>query len=101
MKTPHTIELYFDESEPAYDPVTDSYITPTETPKTVPCYANYISQARVFELYGSRTDRVLIARFMQEQPRFIKAKIFDRLFIPIDAIDAPIKGAVRLKEVLE
>lgn len=102
MKTPHTIELYFDEAtEPQYDPVTDSYISDTESPVIVPCFANYISQAKVFELYGSETERVLIARFMQEQPPFVKARIFGKLFRPVDSIDAPVKGAVRMKEVAE
>ncbi|WP_419775193.1 hypothetical protein WJ437_08975 [Ignavigranum ruoffiae] len=66
----------------------------------VPCFANYVSQQRVFELYGDRTDRVLIARFMQAQHPFDKALFQGKSFIPIEQTDAP-KTAYRLKEVAE
>ena len=101
MKTPLTIKLYIGDTTPVWNPENGDYEVPTSESKLVPCFANYISQARVFELYGSRTDRIIIVRFSQEQEPFDKAEIFGKMFKPIDQIDAPIKGAVRLKEVLE
>ena len=84
MKTPHRISLFRDGTTPKYNPETDSY---DETPGTeiiVPCLVNFISQAKVFEEYGSRSEKIMICRFQQEQEPFQ---------------DAPIKGAVRLKKV--
>ena len=101
MKTPHTIRLYTGDTTPVWNPEIGDYEVPASASKLVPCFANYISQARVFELYGSRTDRIIIVRFSQEQEPFDKAEIFGKIFVPMDQIDAPIKGAVRLKEVLE
>lgn len=99
MKTPHTIKLHFSKGEKKYDPITDSYIEAENEVKAVPCLANYVTQAKSFELYGDRTNRILVARFSQEQPPFTKAEYNGRLFTPIEQIDAPIKGAIRLKEV--
>lgn len=99
MKTPHRIELIRSESVAQYDPVTDSYTEPESHGVIVPCLVNYITQAKAFEEYGSREEKILICRFMQEQKPFLKAKYNDKTYVPIEAIDAPIKGAVRLKEV--
>ena len=99
MKTPHTIKLYERNGTPQYDPITDTYSDDYKLIRETPCLANYISQQRVFELYGDRTNRVLIVRFAQEQQPFDKAEFDGRAFVPIESIDAPIKGAVRLKEV--
>ena len=63
----------------------------------VPCLINFITQAKVFEEYGNRTDKVMIARFNQEQAPFDYAEYKGETFHPIEKIDAPIKGAIRLK----
>ena len=68
----------------------------TET--LVPCLVNFISQAKVFEEYGSRTEKIMICRFQQEQKPFKSAIYEGSKYEPLDAIDAPIKGAVRLKK---
>ena len=99
MKTPHSIELIYGDGKREYDPILDEYIEGASESVKVPCLANFVSQERVFELYGDRIDRVLIVRFSQEQKPFKRAKFDDRTFVPIEAIDAPIKGAVRLREV--
>lgn len=101
MKTPHRIDLIIKGGTKKYNPLTQKYEGESETISDVPCLVNYISQAKVFELYGDRTKRMIIARFMQEQPPFEKAIYDNRTWTPIEAIDAPIKGAVRLKEVVE
>ena len=101
MKTPHTIKLYERNGAPRYDPITDTYSDDYTLIREIPCLANYISKQRVFELYGDRTNRVIIVRFAQEQQPFDRAEFDGRAFVPVEAIDAPIKGAVRLKEVVE
>lgn len=106
MKTPHRIELFRGETTQSYDPLTDTYIETKGESVIVPCLVNFISQAKVFQEYGSRQDKIMICRFMQEQKSFSKAHFVDHnnpantgYYEPLDAIDAPIKGAVRLKEV--
>lgn len=99
MKTPHTITLIRgDRIPPRYDPVTDTYTQEVYPERNkVPCHANHISQAKVFEEYGNRTERILIARFNQEQKPFDQAEYQGGVYVPIEQIDAPVKGAVRLK----
>lgn len=99
MKTPHLINLYKRIGKSQYDPVTDTYTDHYSGPIRTHCLANYISQQRVFEMYGDRVSRVLIARFNQAQEPFDLAEYDGRTFKPIETLDAPIKGAVRLKEV--
>lgn len=101
MKTPHMIKLYERNGAPRYNPIADTYSDDYRLINETPCLANYISQQRVFELYGDRTNRIIIVRFAQEQLPFDKAEFDGRTFIPIEAIDALIKGAVRLKEVAD
>lgn len=102
MKTPHRINLILTEGTQKYNPRTGTFeTTDGERLNDVPCLVNYISQAKVFEEYGDRNNRVIIARFMQEQPPFEQAEYDGKRFEPIERIDAPIKGAIRLKEVVE
>ncbi|WP_350017469.1 hypothetical protein [Streptococcus jiangjianxini] len=60
---------------------------------------NFIRQAKVFEEYGSRSEKVMICRFSQEQRPFVEAIYQGKTYVPMEVIDAPIKGAIRLKEV--
>ncbi|MEQ9809186.1 hypothetical protein [Streptococcus jiangjianxini] len=99
MKTPHRIILVRADSVPKYNPETDIYSEEIGEKELVPCLVNFISQAKVFELYGSRSEKIMICRFQQEQEPFQSA-IYDGIkYEPLDTIDAPIKGAVRLKKV--
>lgn len=100
MKTPHSIILIRNKTGTQLDWETGEYISDDPEREIVPCFANFVSQERVFELYGDRTDRVLIARFMQAQHPFDKALFQGKAFIPIEQTDAP-KTAYRLKEVAE
>lgn len=97
MKTPHTITL-ITSGESVYDPVTDDYTQSIGEQAEYACFANFISQAKVFELYGNRTDKVLIARFMQPPKQFKKAMFKGESFVPIEQTDAT-KTAYRLKWV--
>lgn len=100
MKTPHRITLvYTEETQPKYNPITNEYERTDTNTTTVPCFANYVTKQRVFEQYGDRKDRVLIVRFNQEQEPFDQAIFKGKSYLPIESIDAPIKGAIRLKEV--
>ena len=99
MKTPHRITLIRGSTSPKYNPATDSYDETKGAESTVPCLVNFISQAKVFELYGSRNEKMMICRFQQEQEPFQYAVYDGSRYEPLDAIDAPIKGAVRLKRV--
>ena len=98
MKTPNRITLIRGERE-KYNPEKDIYESQGRSTQPVPCLVNKVSQSKVFELYGNRTDIVISCRFQKEQAPFTQA-IFNRdTYEPIEAIDAPIKGAVRLKKV--
>ena len=99
MKTPHRITLVRGSSPSIYNPVTDSYDGSGGSQTTAPCLVKFISQAKVFELYGSRNEKIMICRFQQEQKPFQYAIYDGSRYEPLDAIDAPIKGAVRLKKV--
>lgn len=99
MKTPHTIILQRGEqSEPIYNPVTDEYEDGEVEEVGVPCLVNKVTQATTFEQYGNRQDVVIIARFNQEQEPFHTAFFNGDRYKPIEAIDAPIKGSVRLRK---
>lgn len=101
MKTPHTIELVFGEGGSKLDPITGDYVENDIQSKRVPCLANYLTQAKVFELYGSREVRVLVCRFNQPQEPFIRAYYDGRVFVPLERLEAPIRSSVRLQEVVE
>nr|DAO19496.1 MAG TPA: head closure knob [Caudoviricetes sp.] len=98
MKTPHRITLIRG-GRKKYNPETDEYETQARKTVTVPCLVNEVSRAKVFENYGNRTDTVIICRFQKEQAPFSQAVYKRDTYEPIEAIDAPIKGAVRLKKV--
>jgi len=98
MKTPHRITLICG-GRKKYNPEKDSYETQVRKTVTVPCLVNKVSQSKVFELYGNRTDVIISCRFQQEQAPFTQAVYKRDTYEPIEAIDAPIKGAVRLKKV--
>lgn len=102
MKTPHTITLIRgDEPRQVFNPITGEYETVgEEVEKDVPCLFNFISQEKEFMQYGTREGKLAIARFNQEQEPFNRAKHKGESYIPVEAIDAPIKGAVRLRKVV-
>ena len=99
MKTPRRIALFRGGAVPKYNPETDSYDEIKGAETLVPCLVNFISQAKVFEEYGSRSEKVMICRFQKEQEPFQYAIYEGIRYEPLDAIDAHIKGAVRLKKV--
>lgn len=98
MKTPHRITLIHG-GRKKYNPETDSYEMEARKTITVPCLVNKVTQSKVFESYGNRTDTVISCRFQKEQAPFSQAVYNGDTYEPIEAIDAPIKGAVRLKKV--
>lgn len=98
MKTPHRIILICG-GRKKYNPESDSYEMEARKTITVPCLVNKVTQSKVFELYGNRTDTVISCRFQKEQAPFDQAVFNGDTYEPIEAIDAPIKGAVRLKKV--
>lgn len=99
MKTPHRITLVRGKGVAKYNPVTDTYENQAEQTEIVPCFVNYIQRAKVFELYGSRSDVVMICRFQQEQEPFLYA-IYDGFrYEQIDSVEAS-KSSVRLKRTV-
>lgn len=99
MKTPHRITLVRGKGVAKYNPVTDTYENQTEQSVVVPCFVNYIQKAKVFELYGNRSDVVMICRFQQEQEPFLYA-IYDGFrYEQIDSVEAS-KCSVRLKRTV-
>lgn len=99
MKTPHRITLVRGEVPPRYNPATNSYDETVGKQTVVPCLVNFISQARVLKEYGNQTDVIMICRFQQAQEPFQSAIYDGGKYISMDQIDAPIKGAVRMKKV--
>lgn len=99
MKTPHRITLIRGETTERYNPVTDTYEVGTVSKEVVPCFVNRVTNAKVFEDYGSRNDEVIAIRFMTTPKPFSKAEFNDKTYEPLEEIDAPIKGAVRLRKV--
>ena len=100
MKTPHRITLVRGKGVAKYNPVTDSYDNQAEQSEVVPCLLNYIQKAKVFELYGNRSDVVMICRFQQEQEPFLYA-IYDGFkYELIDSVEAS-KCSVRLKRTVK
>ena len=99
MKTPHRITLIRGDTTERYNPVTDSYEAGDVSKEVVPCFVNRVTNAKVFEDYGSRTDEVIAIRFMTAPKPFSKVEFNDKTYEPLEEIDAPIKGAVRLRKV--
>lgn len=100
MKTPHRITLVRSKGVAKYNPVTDTYDNQAEQTEVVPCFVNFIQKAKVFELYGNRTDVVMICRFQQEQEPFLYA-IYDGFkYELIDSTEAS-KCSVRLKRTVK
>jgi len=100
MKTPHRITLVRSKGVAKYNPVTDTYDSQTEQSVVVPCFVNFIQKAKVFELYGNRSDVVMICRFQQEQEPFLYA-IYDGFkYEQIDSVEAS-KCSVRLKRTVK
>lgn len=100
MKTPHRITLVRGKGVAKYNPVTDTYENQAEQSEIVPCFVNFIQKAKVFELYGNRSDVVMICRFQQEQEPFLYA-IYDGFrYEQIDTVEAS-KCSVRLKRTVK
>lgn len=100
MKTPHRITLVRGKGVAKYNPETDSYENQAEQSVVVPSFVNYIQKAKVFELYGNRSDVVMICRFQQEQEPFLYA-IYDGFrYEQIDTVEAS-KCSVRLKRTVK
>lgn len=100
MKTPHRITLVRGSGVAKYNPETDTYENQAEQTEVVPCLLNYIQRAKVFELYGNRSDVVMICRFQQEQEPFLYA-IYDGFkYEQIDSVEAS-KCSVRLKRTVK
>lgn len=100
MKTPHRITLVRGKGVAKYNPVTDTYENQAEQSVVVPCFVNFIQKAKVFELYGNRSDVVMICRFQQEQEPFLYA-IYDGFrYEQIDTVEVS-KCSVRLKRTVK
>ena len=100
MKTPHRNTLVRGQGVEKYNPVTDTYDNQAEQTEVVPCFVNFIQKAKVFELYGNRSDVVMICRFQQEQEPFLYA-IYDGFrYEQIDTVEAS-KCSVRLKRTVK
>ena len=103
MKTPHRLTLLIgSDIHGKYNPVTDSYEQGNIKKIVLPCLVNVISNSKQLKDYGSQTEKVISCRFMQEIKQPFSRAIFDgEIFERMDSIDAPIKGAVKLKRVVE
>lgn len=103
MKTPHRLTLLIgSDIHGKYNPVTDSYEQGNIKKIVLPCLVNVISNSKQLKDYGSQTEKVISCRFMQEiKQSFTRAIFNNEIYERMDSIDAPIKGAVKLKRVVE
>ena len=83
-----------------YNPETDTYDNQAEQSEVVPCFVNFIQKSKVFELYGNRSDVVMICRFQQEQEPFLYAIYDGNRYERMDGIEAS-KYSVRLKRTVK
>lgn len=100
MKTPHRIMLVRGKGIAKYNPETDTYDNQAEQSEVVPCFVNFIQKSKVFELYGNRSDVVMICRFQQEQEPFLYAIYDGNRYERMDGIEAS-KYSVRLKRTVK
>lgn len=100
LKTPHMITLIKKHGRDRFDPHTGQVKSAEYMRWDVPCLVTKVTQARQFEAYGSRDKEVIIARLMQPVA-FDAAEYRGRRYKPLESIDAPIKGAVRLEAVVD
>lgn len=101
MKTPHYIDLYYASDKPTYDPVFDTFTNPEVESLRKPCLVNFMSQKKVYENYGSRSERIIIVRFAQSVSAFDYAYFKGDRYEAIERVDIPAKHAVHLKFVGE
>ena len=100
MKTPHRIMLVRGKGIAKYNPETDTYDNQAEQSEVVPCFVNFIQKSKVFELYGNRSDVVMICRLQQEQEPFLYAIYDGNRYERMDGIEAS-KYSVRLKRTVK
>lgn len=96
MKTPNRIRLIRG-GQSRYNPATDSYEQEASQSVSVPCLISVVRQAKVFEDYGSRVIKVISCRFAQVQDPFLFAIYQGQKYSPLERLNGPIKGAIRLK----
>lgn len=101
MKTPHTITLYFGETEKKYNPITNEFEDGAVELLTVPCLVNRMTKRKVFEEYGSRDLEIISVRFNQEIPDFDKAEFDGDIYKLYEEPFTPKKKSVRLQKVVE
>lgn len=99
MKTPHRLELFYETVETRFNPISGEYETGDSVSITVPCLITFPTQQTIFEQYGTRDEVIMSARFNFEVEPFELAVYEGRTFKPIEKTDAPMKDAVRLREV--
>lgn len=99
MKTPHRITLVYSEGKTTFDPITGKYESGAMISMEVPCFINFPTKQTQFEQYGSREENILIARFNHEPEPFTKAIYKGKTYAPIEELDAPVKGSIRMREV--
>lgn len=101
MKTPHTITLFFGETEEKYNPITSEFEEGAVTQMTVPCLVNKMTSRKMFEEYGSRDLEIISVRFNQEMPDFDKAEYNGDIYKLYEEPFTPRKKSVRLQRVVE
>lgn len=101
MKTPHTIELYSNGSDPVFNPATGKYEPNRGETSAYPCLVNFMTKAKQFEEYGSREHEIIVVRFNSEVPDFYKAKYKGNTYKPLEQSFAPRKTAYRLQKVAD
>lgn len=74
MRTPHRITLFYGYETPKYNPRTGKYDSPDYSEIMMPCLVTRMSNEKVYEEYGNRTDKVISVRFLSEVEEFTRAE---------------------------
>ena len=98
MKTNQTIELISSEAVEEYDPLTGLYSTPSNSSKKVRSLVTRLTQKQAFEMYGTRENKFIVARFEQPQSKFSKAIFNDEVYFPVEEVGNIRKDSVILKK---
>ena len=74
MRTPNRITLFYGYETPKFNPRTGKYDAPNYTEIIMPCLVTVMSNEKVYEEYGNRTDKVISVRFLSEIENFTRAE---------------------------
>lgn len=99
LRTPHRITLYYGYETPKFNPRTGKYESPEYSEITLPCMVSVMTNQKVYEEYGNRTDKVISVRFLSEVENFTRAEYDGEEYELIADRDPLRKEAIHMRRV--